>query len=149
MACNWICSYKTDYMQTKKLPKFFIVDDDPFCRLRYNQHLINLGFRDNVLFDNGLDCINKLNLQPDIIFLDYDMQPYNGLEMIEKINRLNPDIYLLLISGQKDMQVAINALKSGAFDYVIKGEHDLDKISSVLQKMFVKTKQMTRLCEVN
>jgi DNA-binding NtrC family response regulator len=136
-------------MQTRKLPKFFIVDDDPFCRFRYNQHLINLGFHDNVLFDNGLDCINKLNLQPDIIFLDYDMQPYNGLEMIEKINRLNPDIYLLLISGQKDMQVAINALKSGAHDYVIKGENDIDRISSILQKMFVKTKKLTRLCEVN
>ena len=136
-------------MQTRKLPKFFIVDDDAFCRMRYNQHLMNLGFNDNILFDNGLDCINKLNLQPDIIFLDYNMHPYNGLEMIEKINRLNPDIYLLLISGQRDMQVAINALKSGAFDYVIKGENDLDKISSVLQKMFSKTKQRTRLCEVN
>ena len=136
-------------MQTVKLPKFFIVDDDPFCRMRYNQHLQNLGFKDNILFDNGLDCINKLNLQPDIIFLDYDMRPYNGLEVIEKINRLNPDIYLILISGQKDMQVAVNALKSGAFDYVIKGEDDLDKISSALQKMFMKTKHLTRLSEVN
>ncbi len=136
-------------MQTPKLPKFFIVDDDPFCRMRYSQHLKNLGFKDNILFDNGLDCINKLNLQPDIIFLDYDMRPYNGLEVIEKINRLNPDIYLILISGQRDMQIAINALKSGAFDYVIKGEDDLDKISSSLQKMFSKTKHLTRLSEVN
>jgi len=136
-------------MTTTKLPKFFIVDDDPFCRMRYNQHLQNLGFKDNILFDNGLDCINKLNLQPDIIFLDYDMQGYNGLEVVQKINRLNPDIYVLLISGQRDMQVAVDALRSGAFDYVIKGEDDLDKITTALKNMFSKTKNLTRLSEVN
>lgn len=132
-----------------KLPKFFIVDDDPFCRMRLSQHLHNLGFKDNMLFDNGMDCINKLNLQPDIIFLDYDMPQYNGLELIKKINKLNPDIFLVLVSGQQDMQVAINALKFGAFDYVIKGEDDLDNINSSLRRMFGKAEHMTRLCDAN
>ena len=69
---------------TKKL-KFFIVDDDPFSRMLYNQHLLNMGYKNNVLLDNGIDCINKLELEPDIIFLDYDMQPINGLEVLKKV----------------------------------------------------------------
>src|ERR1700742_3264337 len=92
---NWhtISSYhfkSNQKMNTQtKLPKFFIVDDDPFCRMRLSQHLNNLGFKDNTQFDNGIDCINKLNLQPDIIFLDYDMPQVNGIEVIKKINKLN------------------------------------------------------------
>ena len=115
--------------------KFFIVDDDPFYRMLYHQHLTNLGFKDNILIDNGADCINRLYLQPDIIFLDYNMAPYNGLDVLKKIKITHPNIYLLLISGQKDLQIAVNALKQGAFDYIIKGEDDLDMISNVIRKI--------------
>jgi DNA-binding NtrC family response regulator len=119
---------------TKNL-KFFIVDDDPFSRMLYQQHLLNLGYRNNILFDNGEDCINRLNLQPDIIFIDYDMKPANGLDVIERVKKLNPDIYLLMISGQKDIQVAIDAVRSGAYDYIVKGEQDLEMISDVINKI--------------
>jgi len=121
--------------------KFFIVDDDPFYRMLYRQHLLNLGFKQNILFDNGQDCIDKIDLEPDVIFLDYDMKPVNGLEVLLKIKRCNPNIHLLLISGQKDLQVAVNALNYGASGYIIKGEHDLEMISSSISRIF-KTREL-------
>ena len=106
--------------------KVFIVDDDPFCRMMYHQHLFNLGLKNLSLFSNGPDCINNLSENPDIIFLDYDMKPFNGLETLKIIKQYNPDIYLLMLSAQKDIRVAINALKHGAFDYISKGGNDLE-----------------------
>jgi PleD family two-component response regulator len=124
-------------MKNSQKLKFFIVDDDPFCRMLYQQHLINLGFKNNILFDNGADCINQLTEKPDVIFLDYDMKPYNGLEVLRMVKRLYPEIHLLIISSQKDMQVAINAFKYGAYDYIVKGEKDLETISLAVNKILI------------
>jgi DNA-binding NtrC family response regulator len=101
----------------------------------YQQHLLNLGFNNIYLFDNGEDCLNNLHMKPDIIMVDYDMTPFDGLELIRKIRKIDPAIYLLLISGQKDIKVALDALRSGAFDYIIKGEEDLAMISNATAKV--------------
>lgn len=122
-------------MEKIKLLKTFIVDDDPFCAGLYEQHLTNNGFKNVSCFYNGQDCINNLTEQPAIIFLDHSMVPLNGLEVLKKIKRFNPDIYTVLVSGQEDMQVAISALKYGAFDYIIKGDKDLEMMDVVLQKI--------------
>jgi CheY-like chemotaxis protein len=122
-------------MENIKNLKIFIVDDDPFCAEMYKEHLLSTGYAHVASYNNGQDCINNLTQQPDIIFLDYNMAPLDGLEVLKKIKRFNPDIYLVVLSGQEDMQVAINALKYGAFDYIIKGESDLDMINVVLQKI--------------
>ncbi len=122
-------------MHTSRNLKFFIVDDDPFSRMLYRQHLINLGHKNNILFDNGRDCIDKIGLMPDLVLLDYDMQPYNGLEVIKKIKKINPDIHLVVVSGVEDSLVAAEALKYGAIDYIIKGERDLEMISRVISDL--------------
>ena len=117
--------------------KFFIVDDDPFCRSLYHQHLINLGYKNNVVFDNGYDCIKKLDLLPDVIFLDYDMQPYNGLEILQRVKQYNPHIHLLIISSHKDADVINDAMKYGAYDYIMKGDKDLEMISKVIKRIVI------------
>lgn len=126
--------------------KFFIVDDDPFCRILYKQHLSNLGFTNNHVFESGLDCINQLYQRPDIILLDYDMRPYNGLDVLKIIKCIDPAIYLLVISSRKEVRVANSALGGGAYAYIVKGEKDLEKISlaigSIISSMERKTKKI-------
>jgi CheY-like chemotaxis protein len=112
--------------------KFFIVDDDPFSRMLYRQHLINLGYKNSSLFDNGSDCIDKIGLEPDLVLLDYDMPVCNGVEVIKRIKRINPHIHLVIVSGVNDVEVALEAKKHGAIDYIIKGESDLEMISNVI-----------------
>ena len=124
-------------MQRYENMKFFIVDDDPFCRSLYSQHLINLGYRDNIVFDKGYDCIKRLDLRPDVIFLDYDMQPYNGLEILQRVKQYNPHIHLLIISSHKDTEIINDAMKYGAYDYIMKGEKDLEMISKVIKRIVV------------
>lgn len=122
-------------MEPKHSLSIFIVDDDAFCRTLYEQHVRNLGYSQISVFSDGQECLNHLTDQPDVIFLDHRMEPLDGLDVLRKIKRFNPDIYLVVISGQEDLQVAINALKYGAFDYIVKGDNDFEKIDAVLKKI--------------
>ncbi len=113
----------------------FIVDDNQLARKAYQQYLTRLGCEKLRMFDNGQDCINNLVETPDLVLIDYCMEPLNGLDVLKKIRRFNPDVYLVMISGQTDLQVAINAMKYGAFDYIIKGDTENEQVATVLHKM--------------
>jgi DNA-binding NtrC family response regulator len=120
--------------------KFFIVDDDPFYRMFYRQHLINMGFKNNIVFDNGKDCLESIDMNPDVILVDFHMLPCNGLEVIKQVKVANPGIFLLLVSSDKNNELATNAISSGAFNYILKGDNDLEMLSDSINKI-VKVKQ--------
>ncbi|RDI10357.1 response regulator [Flavobacterium sp. AG291] len=122
-------------METQNQFKFFIVDDDVFCANVYEQYLTTLDYKDITTYSNGTDCLNNLHLNPDIIFLDHNMEDITGFEVLKKIKRYNPNIYVVMISGQENMKTAIDALKYGAFDYVIKGKDVCEKIGEVINKI--------------
>lgn len=122
-------------METNNSFKIFLVDDDPFCLSLYEQHLLNLDYPNVQTFDNGADCLTSIIEKPDIIFLDHGMDILNGVEILQKVKHFNPNIFVVFISGQEDVQVAVNALKYGAFDYIVKGLNEEKRIADVLQKI--------------
>lgn len=122
-------------METINSLKIFLVDDDLFSLGLYEQHLKNQGVEDITTFDNGTACLNCLTQQPDVIFLDHSMDILNGVEVLRKIKRFNPNIQVVFISGQEDVTTAVNSLKYGAFDYIVKGIEDVKRIDAVLQKI--------------
>lgn len=129
-------------MEAKTQFKFFIVDDDFFCANVYNQYLINMNYSDITHYSNGNDCINNLHQNPDIIFLDHNMEDINGFEVLKKIKRYNPNIYVVMISGQENIKTAVDALKYGAFDYVIKGSDVEEKVVEVITKIITVKEQL-------
>lgn len=122
-------------MEKKTNARIFLVDDDPFCLSLYQQHLSNLGYQQVSVFNNGSDCLNSLVSEPDIIFLDHRMETMNGLEVLKKIKRVNPDIYVVILSSQDNISTAVSSLKYGAFDYIVKGDEEFENISKVLNKI--------------
>ena len=123
--------------------KFFIVDDDAFCANLYKQFLNNLNHKDITHYSNGNDCLNNLSLNPDIIFLDHDMDDMTGFEVLKKIKRFNPNIYVVIVSGQDSINTAVDSLKYGAFDYLIKDESVCEKMKTVIEKI-IKVKEELR-----
>lgn len=113
----------------------FITDDDMFTLHVYEKHIRNLGYTNVTCFESGTACLNELNTKPNVIFLDHEMADVNGFEVLKKIKRFNPNIYVVMVSGQEDMNTAIDSLKYGAFDYIIKGDDTLLKIEKVLAKI--------------
>jgi polysaccharide export outer membrane protein len=119
-------------MENQNQFKFFVVDDDVFCASVYEQYLLNLGYNDIASFSNGIECLNNLHLNPDIIFLDHNMDDMNGFEVLKKIKRINPNIYVVMVSAQENIKTAVDALKYGAFDYIIKDNNVADKMALII-----------------
>lgn len=113
----------------------FIVDDDPFVGMLYKKHLSNLGFTNLHLFRSGVECLNNLDLQPEVVLLDHQMSEVNGFEVLVKIKRSTPDTAVIMVSGQEDMATAVRSLKYGAFDYIIKDDTERDRITEALGRL--------------
>ncbi|OYU85548.1 MAG: response regulator [Flavobacterium sp. BFFFF2] len=122
-------------MENQTQFKFFTVDDDAFFANMYEQFLKNMNYTDITYFSNGNDCLANLNQNPDIIFLDHNMEDLTGFEVLKKIKRYNPNIYVVMVSGQENIKTAVDALKYGAFDYVIKDADVCEKMLQVINKI--------------
>jgi signal transduction histidine kinase len=132
--------------------KIFLVDDDPFCMAMYEQHLQNLGFNDISVFSSGADLLNSLNQKPDLVFLDYNLDDYNGAELLSKIKEQNPGTFVVIVSGQSDMEITVSLMNKGAFDYIVKDENETEKISAVIGKWLSAleiSKQLQSIGDIN
>lgn len=122
-------------MQPLEQLNIHLVDDDLFSAALYGKHIKGLGYERVTLFHDGVQCLEWLDREPDVIFLDHQMEPWNGVEVLKRIKRNAPEVHVVLLSGQEDVKVAVDALKYGAFDYVVKGEGDLERIKVVLDRI--------------
>jgi DNA-binding NtrC family response regulator len=123
-------------MLTKFNATIFLVDDDALCLNLYKQFLKQLGYNNVRMFDNGNDCLESLpSQQPDIIFLDYNMDDMNGLDVLKQIKHFNPSIIVLFISGQEDIEKAINTIQHGALDYIVKSSLNTEKLTSIMERV--------------
>lgn len=102
--------------------KIFLVDDDAFCLNLYQQFLNKLGYNDIECYNGGKDCLDNLLKRPTIIFLDYYMDDMNGIDVLQAIKIFDDSIYVVFISGQEDVEIAVAALKYGAYDYIVKSK---------------------------
>jgi CheY-like chemotaxis protein len=103
----------------KNLPAF-IVDDDPFWTLVLKQILTELGFSKTHIFEDGEDCLNHIHLNPGLIFLDYQMQNSDGLEILKKVKEYYPGIEVIFCTALENLQVALAAIEFGSVEYLLK-----------------------------
>lgn len=110
----------------------FIVDDDAWYAdlLEYNLKMNP----DYVIekFVSAEDCLKNLYKQPMAITLDYSLPGYTGGEALERIKKTNPSIPVIMISGQDDITTAIDLLKEGAYDYIVKNDDAPKRLWSAL-----------------
>ncbi|PCJ94025.1 MAG: response regulator [Flavobacteriaceae bacterium] len=122
-------------MDKSKQLKIFVVDDEVFYLNILEQHIRNMGYENVTTFNNGTDCLNQITGKPDVVFLDYSMDTLTGYDVLKKIKRYDPNIYIVMISGQEDIKAAVDTLKHGAFDYIQKGDKAEEKIKHVLERI--------------
>lgn len=113
----------------------FIVDDDRFHLEIMKQILTEAGIENITSFESGVDCLNEIHHNPDVIFLDHEMDVYTGFETLRKIKRYNPNVFIVMVSAQEDIDTAVATLKHGAFDYIRKDKKLEGNIKSVLIKI--------------
>jgi len=68
--------------------------------------------------DQGLKLVTEF--QPDLVFVDLKMPGISGLEVLEKIRNLDPNIVNIVITGYATVNSAVEAMKNGAYDFLPK-----------------------------
>jgi len=108
--------------------RIFIVEDDQWYADILAYHL--LLNPDNMVekFGTGRDCLSNMYKRPSLITLDYSLPDMKGKEILKKIRHTHPDIPVIIISGQEDITTAIELLKEGAYDYIVKDEETKDRL---------------------
>jgi len=99
-------------------------------------------------FPTGESCIKNLTNNPDVIILDYqldgiDKTAMNGVDTLDKIKAINPDIPVVMLSSQDKIDVAINCMHHRAFDYVVKSETAFFRLQKIITTIF-KYKKMEK-----
>lgn len=115
--------------------KIFVVDDDDFSLNMYGQYLQTIGYNNVVMISEGETCLAKLQEEPDIIFLDHQMQDMSGMETLQKIKKYNPYIRVVIVSAQENIRVAVSFIKQGAYDYIVKGDDEMLRMKAILKKL--------------
>ncbi|HEU0125084.1 MAG TPA: sigma 54-interacting transcriptional regulator, partial [Flavobacterium sp.] len=115
--------------------KIFLVEDDPFFGEAIKFHLTLNPDYDIKLFQTGKECLEKLYLKPDIICLDFGLPDISGDMLLKKILQVNNTIAVIMISGQEDIEVAVNCLKAGAKDYLVKNNNTKDLLWNSIIKI--------------
>jgi len=128
----------------KEQQRIFLVDDDPFILKLMEHTMKSNGYLDVHIFESGAACLNSLTEEPDIVFLDQVMDAVSGTDTLKAIKRFNPDIYVVFVSGQQQVEVAVESLKYGAFDYIVKDEQLVAKLGAVLAKIQVMRTMLAR-----
>jgi two-component system, OmpR family, response regulator len=128
--------------------KLFLVDDDAlFLKSLQIEFMQHADFEIET-FATGELCMKSLSHDPDVIILDYyldgiDTTAMNGIDTLDKIKTINPDIPVVMLSSQDKIDVAINCMHHGAFDYVVKSETAFVRLQKIITTIF-KYKKMEK-----
>ncbi len=115
--------------------KIFVVEDNEW----YGELLVHrLGQNPNhdvqrfTTARAGLDHLGEL---PDLITLDYSLPDSKGEQVLRQIRERLPTTEIIVISGQEDVNTAVNMLRQGAYDYLVKDENTLDRLWNIVGKL--------------
>ena len=116
------------------MPKILIVEDEANIR----RVLIKILSEENSTYQvedaaDGLQGLEKIkNADYDLVLCDIKMPKMDGVELLEAVKKIKPEIPMVMISGHGDMETAIHSMRLGAFDYISKPP-DLNRLLNTVR----------------
>lgn len=113
--------------------KILVIDDEPVLRNSLEVALKVSGYEVIAAQtgEEGLDLFRKE--RPDLILLDHWLPGINGDEVLRLIREKDADILVIIMTAQGSIELAVNSMKMGAFDFLIK-PFDLEQLEILVQK---------------
>lgn len=120
-------------MDTKNL-KLLIVEDEKPQREMLEGFLVQQGFSVSSV-DRGKKALEALRQQAfDLVFLDYRMPQMDGLQTLQEIRKINPELAVIMMTAYGTIETAVQSMKEGATDYLTK-PIDLDELLLLIEKV--------------
>lgn len=133
----------------KKKSTVLLVDDDSSV-LESSAMILNENNYNVILCKNAVEAESRMSAGGiDVILSDIKMPEVSGLEFLEKVHSANPRLPVILMTAYADLNTTIEAIKKGAFDFIIKPCHP-DYLNHSLQRAvqynsFLKLKEQYKL----
>ncbi len=113
------------------MPTLLIVDDEPNVRYSLEKYLRSQAL-DVVCAASGSEAIEKVRQrQPDAVVLDVRLPDMSGMEVFDRLRRIDPRLPVVMITAHATTEIAIEATKRGAFEYLLKPV-DLHRLREVV-----------------
>jgi two-component system nitrogen regulation response regulator GlnG len=117
------------------MPTLLVIDDEQSVRYSFRRVMEGDGVtvKTAATAAEGLACLR--DQRPDVVVLDLQLPDRSGLEVFREIQALDPRRPVVFITAHGTTETAIETMKSGAFDYLVKPV-DLERLSHVLERAF-------------
>jgi signal transduction histidine kinase len=123
-------------MDETKGKKILVIDDEVYIRDSVIGFLEDFGF-EVIEAENGKIGLEKFaNEQPDLILCDLRMPEMDGLEVLAHVTQKDKNIPIIIVSGVGNISDTVEALRLGAWDYIIKPVQDMNVLSHAVNKAF-------------
>ena len=136
-------SYITDsmemegkYAKTPSRKRVFIVEDNEMHSMMIDYLLSKENTFQIHRFSSGEACLKKLNMNPDIIILDYGLPGINGMETFLQIKKYDSGIPVIVVTENRNMQLAQEFLNAGAYEYILKENNAFMRLNTVIDSLF-------------
>jgi DNA-binding NtrC family response regulator len=123
-------------MQKENNSLIFVVEDNRVYNKLISSYLKSNKFTNVMSFYSGEEVINNLYRNPDIIIQDFLLDDgMNGIDVLKKAKELGNEVEFIFLSGQDNIDIAINTMKYGAYDYIVKDQMALKKMVNKINKI--------------
>ncbi len=116
------------------MPKILIIEDEAAIRRVLTKILSEESSTYQVEeAEDGVQALEKIkNNDYDLVLCDIKMPKMDGVELLEEVKKIKPEIPMVMISGHGDMETAIQTMRLGAFDYISKPP-DLNRLLNTVR----------------
>jgi DNA-binding NtrC family response regulator len=114
--------------------KIAVVDDERIIRVTIADDLRDKGFTVKEYATAQSVLIDYKDYLPDILITDIRMPGMDGIELLKRIKKLNPTIFVIVMSAFGTVDIAVEAMKLGAYDYLTK-PFNTDEIFLLIDKI--------------
>src|ERR1035437_2820607 len=122
-------------MQNTKNPLIFVVEDNQMYNKLVVSYLKTNKLTNVESYLTGEEALKNMDKNPDIVIQDYLLEGMTGIEVLIKAKKTNPDVEFIFLSGQDSIDIAINSMKYGAYDYIVKDQMALQKLVNKINKI--------------
>lgn len=124
-------------MASSKPRKIFLIEDN---RTEGMLLKLSLGSIENLsitTFSKGRDLIDNLNANPDIVIVDLMLPDISGYELINIISEYDPNIKIVVVSAQKDIDLIAKIQEKGVYNYLVKSEACIQYLHQVIEDLII------------
>lgn len=108
-------------VEDKPFSIYVVEDNEWYNKLLVHNLSLNPDFTVKSFF-SGEELLKNLSELPDVVTLDYRLPDTTGDKLLKKIKEINSGIEIIIISEQEDIETAVELLKMGAYDYLVKSQ---------------------------